>query len=337
MDQVRLMPMADGGEGTVDAVATARPRDERRRTTVTGPDGRAVDAEWLMLEDDGGPRTAVVELAEASGLLRLSSPAPLTAHTIGLGEVMAAAIAAGAQRLLIALGGSGSTDGGAGALRGLGAAIVDGNGRDVPSGTAGLSKIARVDLRSMVAVPAGGALLLSDVDNPLLGPSGAVAVFGPQKGLDESLAPQAERALTHWAEVLADAGRPVPTDTPGAGAAGGTAFGLLAWGASLTSGAQAIAELIGLPAALAAADIVITGEGRFDGQSGRGKAPVEVARLAAQAGVPCALVAGAIDAPTTGFIAAHALTDLAGSPDAAMTDPLPYLRRAGALLADLPR
>ena len=336
-DDISVVPMADGGEGTVDAVAAALPRAEQRSTRVQGPDGRPVDARWLLLDDDSGSPTALVELAEASGLLLLSEPAPLTAHTFGLGEVMRAALDAGAARLLIAVGGSCSTDGGAGALLALGATLIDECGDTVALGNAALHRLDRADLGSAVPPPAGGAVVLTDVDNPLLGDRGAVAVFGPQKGIDDGLAHDAELALERFAAVIAASqGRASgisSPDTPGAGAEGGAGFGLLCWGAELAAGARAIAETIGLPASIAGADLVITGEGRFDGQSAGGKAPVEVARLAAEAGVPCALVAGAIGAATLEFSDAVSLSDLAGSADAAIADPLPWLRLAGARLA----
>lgn len=332
-DHLVIAPMADGGEGTVDAVAAALPRVELRRTRVTGPDGGEVDARWLLLPDDGRPRTALVELAEASGLLLLASPAPLTAHTLGLGELIAAAIDAGAERVLIGLGGSGSTDGGAGALLGLGATLVDERGQRVPLGNAGLLQLARVDLGTAVPPPAGGALALSDVDNPLLGDRGAVAVFGAQKGLDDALASAAEHALARFAALIDPEGE--RASVPGAGAAGGAAFGLLAWGAQITSGSRVVAETIGLPSAISGADLVITGEGRFDGQSAGGKAPAEVARLAREAGVPCALVAGSVEAgaSTEMFVEVRALDELASSTREAIDDPLTWLRTAAARLA----
>ncbi len=331
-DHLTIAPMADGGEGTVDAVAAAVAHAEVTRTRVTGPDGREVSARWLLMPPGESPRTALVELAEASGLLLLSSLAPLTAHTLGLGEVLAAAIAGGAERVLIGLGGSASTDGGAGALLGLGATLLDEHGARIPLGNAGLHRLVHADLSTAMPPPPGGALVLSDVDNPLLGGRGAVAVFGAQKGIDDSSAAEAEHALERWVAALGPAAAAF-AETGGAGAAGGAGFGLLAWGAELASGARAIAELIGLPAAMASADLVITGEGRFDGQSAGGKVPVEVARVAAVAGVPCALVAGSIDASPTEFVAAEALASLAPSVATAIADPTTYLRHAGANLA----
>lgn len=336
-DEIVIAPMADGGEGTVDAVAAAVPAAELRRTRVTGPasaaDEREVDAGWLLMPPEpDSSSTALVELAEASGLLLLDDLAPLTAHTLGFGQLIAEALAAGADRVLLAIGGSCSTDGGSGALRALGAELVDADEVAVPLGNAGLHRLARVDLSTAVAPPSGRALVLSDVDNPLLGSRGAVAVFGPQKGLDVSLAPDAERALERFATAIDPTG--ALAATPGAGAAGGTGFGMLAWGATITSGARAIAETIGLPGSIAGAQLVITGEGRFDGQSAGGKVPVAVARLAAAAGVPCALVAGSIASEATDeFARMIALDELAGSTAAAMADPLTWLRAAGARLA----
>lgn len=341
-DDVAALPMADGGEGTVDAVAAALPRAERRRTRVTGPDDRPVEARWLLLADDGAPRTAVVELAAASGLLLLDTPAPLTAHTLGLGELIVAALAEGAERVLIGLGGSGSTDGGAGALIGLGATLADIDGNRIVLGNAGLHSLARADLTTALPPPPGGALVLSDVDNPLLGTRGAVAIFGQQKGIDASMAHDAERALERFAAVIAASGGRASegahmqlASAPGAGAAGGTGFGLLAWGADVVPGARLVAETIGLPAAIAGADLVITGEGRFDAQSASGKVPVEVARLATAAGVPCALVAGSIETSTAGFASALELATLAGSASEAIAEAAHYLRRAGEHLAQL--
>lgn len=333
-DLLSIVPMADGGEGTVDAVAAALPHGEVRSTRVTGPGDSIVEAAWLQFVDGAGRRTALVELAEASGLLLLSEPAPLTAHTLGLGEVMRAALDSGVERLMIAVGGSCSTDGGAGALLALGATLVDEHGHSVPLGNSGLHALAHADLSTAVPPPPGGAVVLTDVDNPLLGSRGAVAVFGAQKGIDDAMAPDAERALERLSLVLAaGSSEAVSPAAAGAGAAGGVGFGLLSWGAELAAGAREISATIGVPDAIAGADLVITGEGRFDGQSAGGKAPVEVARLAAAAGVPCALVAGAIDAATPSFSDAVSLTDLAGSADSAMSEPLQWLRRAGARLA----
>jgi glycerate 2-kinase len=345
-------PMADGGEGTLDAIARARPDARRMPLRATGPDDRAVDAHWLLLTEADGSLTGVVELAATSGLTLLDTPLPVDAHTVGLGEAMLAALDAKVGRLVIALGGSASTDGGAGALAALGARLLDSAGRPVARGLRGLSALDHVPVDALRRPPAGGAVILADVDAPLLGPRGAAAVFGPQKGLDSAHHLAADAALAHWGRALCAAlghDADALAASPGAGAAGGTAFGLLAWGATLSPGAAAIADLLALPAAIADADLVITGEGRFDAQSAGGKAPALVAALAAAAGVPCTLVAGEIseigeigaigatepaDARAGAFASMLALSALAGSREAALAEPARWLRVAGAALAE---
>ncbi|MBU1249727.1 MAG: glycerate kinase [Actinobacteria bacterium] len=332
-DELVVAPMADGGEGTLDAVSEATPGSTRMPVTVTGPHGRPVPAEWLLLEAPDGASTGLVELALCSGIELLDELAPDTAHTLGFGQAIRAALDHGVDRLLLALGGSSSSDGGAGALTALGARLLDVHGAAVPLGNAGLARIAAVDWASVAPLPAGGALLLSDVDNPLLGDRGAVAVFGAQKGVTADRARAAESALARFADALAENPGVARADAPGAGAAGGTGFGMLTWGATMSSGSRAIAETIGLPASIASADLVITGEGRFDGQSAGGKAPVEVLRLARSSGVRRALVAGLIDAPPVGFDTAVSLSELAGSSAASLADPLRWAREAGRRLA----
>lgn len=328
-DELVLRPMADGGEGTLDAFAAAVPGSTRMPVAATGPLAEPVAADWLLLP--GEPATGVVELAATSGITLLDELAPLDAHTRGFGEAIAAALDHGVRRLLLALGGSASTDGGAGALTALGAQLLDGLGRPTPPGGGGLAQLAEVRLDGLRRPPADGARLLVDVSNPLLGPAGAATVFGPQKGASADDVARLEAGLARLAELLPGA----DPATPGAGAAGGTGFGLLAWGAGIAPGARTVAETIGLPAALDGASLVITGEGRFDGQSAAGKAPSEVLRLAAGAGVPAALVAGrvAADPSAAGFAMSASLADLAGAAAAAVAEPLRWLERAGAELA----
>jgi glycerate kinase len=182
-DVIVEKPMADGGEGTLDAFAAAVPGSERVPVTVQGPDDRPVDAAWLRLPDG----TAVVELALTSGITLLDPLRPLDAHTLGFGQAIAAALDAGARRLLLAIGGSSSTDGGAGALAALGAVFLDAQRRPVRLGNRGVGALARADLSGLRPLPADGALILSDVTNPLLGPFGAAAIFGPQKGATAEL------------------------------------------------------------------------------------------------------------------------------------------------------
>jgi glycerate kinase len=305
-DEIVELPQADGGEGTIDAIGAAVPGSVRHPVPgVTGPDRRPVDADWLMLPDG----TAVVELARSSGIALMPRLDALGATTRGLGEVIAAALDAGAHSLVIGLGSSASTDGGAGALEALG------------------------DRRP----PPGGVTLLTDVTAPLLGPAGAAAVFGPQKGASAADLDELETRLRDWAARFpgADPG------TPGAGAAGGTAFGFLAaWGARIQPGAAAIADLTGLTAALGDADVLITGEGRFDATSLTGKVVGHAFRAAQAAGVARVIaIAGQVATapPVLAGVrtASVALVDLAGSTEAALADPAGWLRHAGAAAAQL--
>jgi glycerate kinase len=328
-DRVVLAPMADGGEGTLDAFEAAVPGSSRARVRVTGPDGAARDASWLLLPDG----TAVVELAETSGIGLMPVLAPFDAQTIGFGQAIAAALDAGATGLLLAIGGSASTDGGAGLLSALGARLLDAAGDDIAPGNRGLADLDRADLRGLRALPPGGARILSDVTSPLLGPAGAAAVFGPQKGATTAAVAVLEAGLARLARVLREAGMPVDPVTPGAGAAGGTGFGLLAWGATIAAGSAAVGDALGLPGVLGAADAVVTGEGRYDDQSAAGKVPEYIAGLAAAAGIPAFLAAGSIAAEPRGFAAAASLSDLAGGSAPAIADPLRWAATAGAHLA----
>ncbi|WP_402840394.1 glycerate kinase [Microbacterium sp. GXS0129] len=329
-DEIVLRPMADGGEGTLDAFLAAH--DASPRTTrVTGADGRERDAPWALLPDG----TAVVELGVCCGIEQLGSArAPFTAHTGGFGQAIAAALDAGVERLVLGIGSSASTDGGAGLLRALGARLLDAGGREVAPSPDGLASLASVDLSALRAAPARGVLVLSDVTNPLTGPHGAAAVFGPQKGIPAERIGEVDDVLSRWAQALivaAGAADELIT-APGAGAAGGTGFALRVWGADLVPGAAAVADLIGLPAASTAADVVITGEGSYDAQSAAGKVPAHVASLSSAATV---LIAGRItpDADTSAFAAALSLTELAGSPEASLADPRRWLREAAACAA----
>lgn len=231
------------------------------------------------------------ELARSSGLPLAGHLAPAEATTRGVGEVVLAALAAlaaRATRLVVALGGSASTDGGTGMLRALGLRLLDDHGRELPDGGRALLGAVRVDTGGLVAALPGGVTVLTDVDNPLLGPTGAAAVFGPQKGADPQLVELLDQALSRWAELCR--GDPA---APGAGAGGGTAYGLQAvWGATLRFGSMHIADLARLDAALHGADVVLTGEGRFDATSLRGKVCGEVLRRARQGAVQAVVVCG---------------------------------------------
>ena len=337
-DRVVLRPMADGGEGTVDAFAAAVDGAVRVPVRVTGPDGAPTDAFWLKLPatPDAPGGTGVVELASTSGIELLGERRiGEEAHTLGFGQAIAAALDAGVSRLVLGIGSSASTDGGTGMLTALGARFLDTSGAPIAVGARGLAELASVDSTGLHALPPGGVLVLSDVTNPLVGSLGAAVVFGPQKGLTGDAIARADAALARLASLL-----PVDPETPGAGAAGGTGFGLLAWGARLVAGSAEVGELVGLPGALTEASavgptLVVTGEGAFDGQSGAGKVPSYVASAASAAGVDALLVAGRVDADAdTSAFAAHAsLTELAGSGEAAMQDPARWLRDAGTVLA----
>ncbi|WIE65274.1 glycerate kinase [Curtobacterium sp. MCLR17_036] len=336
-DDLVLAPTADGGEGTLDAFASAFPGAVRVPVTVTGPAGTPVDTTWLRLPDG----RAVVELAATSGLTLLAGPLPDTATSRGFGEAIAAALDAGATGLVLGIGGSASTDGGADALVALGALVhrepAGGPPRRLPQGAELLDDVTAVDTTHLRRLPEGGAVVLTDVTSPLLGPHGAAAVFGPQKGVTPDRVPAFETRLADWARCFPD----VDPATPGAGAAGGVGFALLAWGATLAAGAEGIAGVLGLPALLDGADVVVTGEGRYDAQSAAGKVP-SVVRALATTHAPRArvlLVAGDIDAPLDDFDAAASLTVLAtqttGEPDDALADPLRFARIAGQRLARL--
>ncbi|MFJ5926006.1 glycerate kinase [Kitasatospora sp. NPDC092948] len=326
-DEVRCVPMADGGEGTLAAVVSASPGARLVDVPdVTGPDGRPVRGQFALLPDG----TAVVELAVASGLPLLGGELrPLTATTQGTGETISAALDAGATRLLIGLGGSASTDGGFGLLSALGARLLNDAGQEIPYAPstfdAAMAVAVTFDRSRMRSAPPAGVVLLTDVTNPLLGERGAAAVYGPQKGAGENELPLLEGRLTRLAELMG--GDP---SHPGAGAAGGTGYGLLAgWGAVVEPGAPAVARLLGLPGLLTSADLLITGEGRYDATSLQGKAVGEVVRLAETANVPASVVAGesAVDGVLT-------LSSLAGSASAARSEPARWLHRAGAVLAE---
>ena len=324
-DQVTRLPLADGGEGTLDVLAATVPGARWHRARVTGPGGAPVTSRWLELPG----RTAVTELARSSGLPLLASPDPMGAQTTGLGEVLGRALDAGADRIVVGLGGSAATDGGAGALAALGARFLDAAGLSLPPGGGALAELARADLSQLRPPPAGGVTCLTDVTAPLLGERGAAAVFGPQKGADGAQVARLGTGLARLAALLG--GDPA---APGAGAAGGTGYGLAAaWGAALTPGAAELSRLAGLDRALANADLVITGEGRFDATSLTGKICGTVIAAAGAAGVPVALAVGQISGAKPGIARMVSLAALAGGTAAAQASPRRWLRLAGQQLA----
>ena len=287
-------PLADGGPGTVAAVVTAA-GGALRRAVCRDPLGRPVVAAFGLI--DGGA-TAVIEMAAAAGLtlLRPQERDPLRTGTEGVGDLIRAALDAGATRLIVGLGGSATNDGGAGMARALGARLLDRDGCELPPGGAALAELERVDVSGLDprlrAVTVVGA---TDVRNPLCGPEGASAVYGPQKGATPAEVAHLDAALGRYAEVLArDLGAAV-AGTPGAGAAGGLGAGLLAFcGTTLRSGFELVAEATGLEGRIAGAELVITGEGRLDGQSVFGKTTVGVARIAGAYGLPVVAMCGGL-------------------------------------------
>src|SRR3954466_14232350 len=284
-DEVLTLPLADGGEGTLEALGHDLPGASWRTAAVTGPDGRPVDAAWLLLPDG----TAVVEMARAAGLPLLAQPDPMGATTRGLGQLLAAVVAdPGVRRVMLTLGGSATTDGGTGALAALGARFLDADGADLPPGGGALARLDRVDLSGLTPPPPGGVQCLVDVTAPLLGPLGAAGQFGPQKGASPAQVAELDVALARLADRLGG-----DREAPGAGAAGGTAYGFaVCWGAEFVSGAAAVAAARGVGDARAGAARVVTGEGRFDAERRGGKGVGALVDRAGRAGVPVAVVAG---------------------------------------------
>ena len=278
-----VRPLADGGEGTVDALVTGM-GGEPRTVTVTGPAGKPVKAKYGLLPDG----VAVMEMAEAAGITLVSGAErnPLHTTTYGVGEMILDAVKHGAKRFVIGIGGSATNDGGAGMLQALGFRLLDANGNDIPRGGAGLAKLARIEAKGegeQRNVPSCSFRIACDVKNPLCGPNGASAVFGPQKGATPEMVRELDSALTHFAEIV---GKGVESRcTPGAGAAGGLGFAFKAFfNAELVPGVDLILNETHLEDFVKDADVVITGEGRLDGQTVMGKAPIGVARLAKKHG-----------------------------------------------------
>lgn len=315
------VPVADGGDGTLAAAVAAG--FELVPLTATGPTGVPVRSGYARQ----GER-AVVELADVSGLVRLPGgrPAPMTATSRGAGELVAAAIDAGCTRVMLGIGGSASTDGGVGLVRALGGRLlgVPGDGAGSLELTALRERLAGVEI-----------VVACDVDNPLTGPAGAAATYGPQKGADAAQVAALDRALGHWADLVAGATGRDLRDAPGAGAAGGVGFAALAvLGAELRPGIELVLDLVGFQARLTGADLVITGEGSLDEQSLRGKAVTGVAAAAGAAGVPVVAVCGTnrlddAQLRAAGIGTAYALTDLEPDVQRCIAEPGPLLRRLG--------
>jgi len=329
------LPVADGGDGTVAAALTAG--FAKIVVDAVGPTGEPVRAPYAL---DG--KRAVVELAAVVGLDLLlgARPDPLGSSTYGLGLVMGDAVSRGAELIVLGLGGSASTDGGAGMVQALGAQLLDADGQELGRGGGALSRLARIDLTGLAPLSSVKIMVASDVDNPLLGPTGAAAVFGPQKGATAADIAALEDGLATWARVVTAATGRDLAGTPGAGAAGGTGYAALALlHAELTPGIELILDLIGFEGRLAGVDLVITGEGSLDDQSLAGKAPVGVARAAARAGVPVVAVAGRNQLSTArlaeaGIVAAYPLSDLEPDPARSIAEAPRLLTEVGARIAE---
>ncbi len=335
--RVTLLPVADGGEGTLDAVVGAGFR--RIPVRVSGPTGEPIESAIAIRG-----RTAVVEMAAASGLSVLPGgrPAPLQASSLGTGELVRAALDLGCTEIVLGIGGSACTDGGAGLLVALGARLLGTHDELVPCGAA-LGELERVDLRGLDPRLAGTSFVLaSDVDNPLLGETGAAAVYAPQKGASEGEVRLLERGLRCWVHALTRALGPAASSAaaaPGAGAAGGVGYAALAiLAATRRSGIDVVLGLTGFATHVHDADLVITGEGSLDHQTLHGKVPVGVASAARRAGVPAVAAAGQSvlspgDLARAGLRAAYLLTDIEPDTRRCIERPGPLLQRLGARIA----
>ena len=292
--QLIKCPMADGGEGTVDAIVAAG-NGQLRCYQVQGPLGEPAHANWGWLPES---RTAIIEMAQASGLqlVALEQRNACVSSTYGTGELIKAALEAGAQRIILAIGGSATNDAGAGALQALGLGLFDAQGRELPRGGLALAQVARIDLQGLDPRLADVRFeIAADVNNPLCGEHGASAIFGPQKGASPAQVQQLDQALGYFADHCAKVLPNDVRDEPGSGAAGGLGFAAKAFfGAQFRAGVDVVAELVGLNEAVQGAALVITGEGRFDAQTLRGKTPFGVARIARSNGVPVVVLAGTL-------------------------------------------
>lgn len=328
-----VLPMADGGEGTMEALIHAT-SGRLVPIQATGPLGEPVRTHYGLLGDG---QTAVIEAAAIAGLTMVPPERrnPLHTTTSGMGEAIRLALDRGIRQFIVGLGGSATNDGGLGMLSALGMQFLDGEGRPVPPYPSALPQIQRV-IRERIdpRLASSHIQVACDVDNPLCGPQGASAVYGPQKGATPGQVAWLDRALSRYASLVEQAVGISAQHLPGAGAAGGLGFALLMLGARLVSGAKLVADTVGLDAHLIQADLVITGEGRTDGQTLRGKLPWVVAQRAQSTGVPVVLLSGHIDPAvrqrlTPPFHRLYALTDGATAEEA--------LTRAPELLAEKAR
>jgi glycerate kinase len=329
------VPVADGGDGTVDAAVAAGL--ERVPVTVDGPTGEPVDTSYARRGE-----VAVIELAGACGLMRLPGGrrAPLAASSFGCGQVLAAALEAGARRIILGVGGSASTDGGTGLLQALGTRVFGARGEPLGRGGAALRDVAALDLAGLHPALRGGSVILAtDVANPLTGPDGAAEVYGPQKGASPEQVIELASGLRRWAAVVAEATGTDWSRAPGSGAAGGVGFAALAvLGAQARPGIELVLELVDFDAALDGAALVVTGEGSLDTQTLAGKAPAGVARAAARRGIPVVAVVGRStltegQLATIGISRVYPLSDLEPDPARSSAEASALLQRVGQTLA----
>lgn len=303
------VPVADGGEGTVDALLAAC-GGERVRVRAEDPLGRPIEAAYALLP--GG--RAVIETAAASGLTLLGPDErdPLATSTYGTGQLVRDALEHGARDVTVALGGSATNDGGMGLARVLGARLLDERGRELAGRGADLERVSALDLSDLSPLVAEARFtMMCDVDNPLVGPEGASAVFGPQKGASPEVVRRLDAGMRRWADVLEETfGQSF--DVPGAGAAGGLGAACLAFlGAKAVGGVDRVLELVGFDSLLERADLCVTGEGHADAQTARGKVVAGVAAACERAGVPCVAVVGGMSANAAGLPGLAALVPTA--------------------------
>ena len=329
------VPVADGGAGTVDAAVAAGL--ERVPVTVDGPTSEPVDTSYARRGE-----VAVIELAGACGLMRLPGGrrAPLAASSFGCGQVLAAALEAGARRIILGVGGSASTDGGTGLLQALGTRVFGARGEPLGRGGAALRDVAALDLAGLHPALRGGSVILAtDVANPLTGPDGAAEVYGPQKGASPEQVIELASGLRRWAAVVAEATGTDWSRAPGSGAAGGVGFAALAvLGAQARPGIELVLELVDFDAALDGAALVVTGEGSLDTQTLAGKAPAGVARAAIGRGIPVVAVVGRStltegQLATIGISRVYPLSDLEPDPARSSAEASALLQRVGQTLA----
>jgi len=330
--EIRACPVADGGDGTLDAILACG--GTRGTREVSGASGARRSADYGIVETPLGP-TAIIEVAQIVALIDAAgTTSPVSRRTTrGVGELVEALLDQGVRRFLVGLGGSSTNDGGAGMLAALGVRLIDADGAEVAPTPEGLAALAQVDAASLdTRLAQSDITIMSDVDNPLCGARGATAIFGPQKGVRDEEVPSIDATLARWAGMIERALGREAAATPGAGAAGGLGFAFKLAGGRLRSGAEVVAEIVGLDRALAGAGWAITGEGRSDAQTLLRKAPFVVAEKARARGVPATLLSGAIDAAALRELDRHFSGCFALPAGPASRDD--SMSRAASLLAD---